>query len=213
MFLSLRKRFALTCSTRSSCYGNRPWYFCLETNLRFPTCAPDEASFRHTVRRRSNSFSRCSPTVINGVACCAGGQCASCQTWIALTLGHQLWQTTLLREIAEQPDCLRLASLLQSRGKCVRKCLQVLASRACLELEQRFADCRVNALLVQHARNMRRPSRQFHLATVQALDVVRRPFRFSRHIDTPVLRQRLSRRLINAGERVVARQSAPGIQE
>jgi hypothetical protein len=120
----------------------------------------------------------------------------------------------MLYEIAKQPDCLRLAPLLQSPGKCIRKCLQVLASMARLELEKRFADRRVNALLVQHARNMRRPSRQFHLATVQALDVIRRPFRFScLHIHTPVLRQRLSRRLINAGERVVARQSDPGIQE
>jgi hypothetical protein len=85
---------------------------------------------------------------------------------------------------------------------------------ACLELEKRFADRRVNALLEQHARNMRRPSRQFHLATVQALDVNRRPFRFScLHIRTPVLRQRLSRRLINAGECVVARRSDPGMQE
>jgi hypothetical protein len=117
-------------------------------------------------------------------------------------------------EIVKQRDCLRLAPLLQSPEKCIRKCLQVLASMACLELEKRFADRRVNALLVQHARNMRRPSRQFHLATVQALDVIRRPFRFScRHIDTPVLRQRLSRRLINSGERVAARQSDPGVQE
>jgi hypothetical protein len=61
----------------------------------------------------------------------------------------------MLHEIAKQPDCLRPAPLLQSPEKCVRKCLQVLASMACLELEKRFADRRVNALLVQHARNMR----------------------------------------------------------
>jgi hypothetical protein len=111
-------------------------------------------------------------------------------------------------EIVKQPDCLRLALLLQSPEKCIRKGIHGLAAVTCLELEKRFPDRRVNALLVQHARDMRSTSRHLHLATVQALDAIRRPFSFScLHIDTPVLRQRLPRRLINAGERTVTRQS------
>jgi hypothetical protein len=72
----------------------------------------------------------------------------------------------------------------------------------------------VNALLVQHARDMRSASRHLHLTTLQPLDVSRRPVRFScLHIDTPVLRQRLPRRLVSAGERPVTRQSDLDIRE
>lgn len=106
----------------------------------------------------------------------------------------------MLYEIVKQPCCLPLAPRFQSPEKCTRKRLQVLAPVTCLELEKRFPDRRMYALLVQHARDMRRPSRQFHLATIETLGVIGRPFRFScLHIDTPVLRQRLPHRVINTG--------------
>lgn len=92
----------------------------------------------------------------------------------------------MLDEIVKQPDCRRLVPVLQSPEKCKRECLQVLACVTCLELEKRFPDRRVNAVLVQHARDMRRPSRQFHLVTEQAPDFTRQPLMFGCfHIDTP----------------------------
>jgi hypothetical protein len=68
--------------------------------------------------------------------------------------------------------------------------LQVLAAVTRLELEKGFPDRCLNTVLVQHARDMRGASRQLHLATIEAPDVISRPFTVScLHIDTPAFRQ------------------------
>ena len=100
------------------------------------------------------------------------------------------WQTTMLYEVVNHLDCLLLVALFQSAEKSVRERFHVMSSVTCLELEKGFPGRRTNAVLVQHARDMRSASRQFHLVPVQASDFIGQPFtfRFScLHIDTPVL--------------------------